>query len=317
MILVTGAMGFVGRHLVQALIEQELPVRVLLPQRWHRRAPWDVEKVDMVAGSIFEPEVLFRAMGGVHTVFHLASAQWWGNLFDLENVDLNGTANVIAAGRSARIGRLIVLSHLGAEPSSGFNMLRISGQKEDLVRRSGLAYTVLRTGVIFGAEDHFVNNIAMRLRSNPIFTFQPGEGEALLNPIHIDDLTEALVKSLDILDLIDDTVSIGGPEYISFNEMLRTIMRVSRCSRVIVAVPPYLLRGIALLSRVIPTRWVVTPQWFDMLAGNRTADLSNLFQYTGIRPRRFEDTLVTYMPKRRYSLELIRYLFRRRKRSAY
>jgi NADH dehydrogenase len=317
MILVTGALGFVGRHLVTKLIEEGHPVRILIPQRWHRRLPWQTGTLEVMAGSIFDSEALYHAMAGVHTVYHLASAQWWGRRRDLEHIDRDGTKNVIVAARSARIGRIIVLSQIGAEPASGFDLLRVKGEMEQLVRHSGIAYTILRCGVIYGREDHFVNNIARTLRSNPFVIFQPGHGENLLNPIYIDDLVQGLVNALESLDLIDNTVEIGGAEYISFNELLKTIMRVSRCRRRIISLPPYLLRSLTALLHLAPLRWTFTAQWFDILAGNRTAALGNSHDYLGVRPRRLEDTLLTYMPKRYYLLEFIRYLFSRHKRSVF
>ena len=319
MILVTGATGFVGRHLVPALLENGQRVRVLIPPRGQRRLPFDTDsaRLEVFSGSIFDSESLYRAMSGVHTVFHLASAQWWGRLNDLEHVDLTGTRNVVQAGRSARIGRIMMLSHIGAEPAAGFHLLRVKGQAEEIVRRGGLAYTIFRCGVLFGEEDHFVNNIAMTLRSNPFFIFQPGDGETLLNPLYIDDLIAALVNSLEVLGLIDATVEIGGAEYLSFNELIRTVMRVSGSRRRIVSLPPYFLRSLASLLRLVTFRFPITPQWFDMLAGNRTAELGNLFNYTGVRPGRFEDTLLLYMPQRRYFLEYLRYLVSRRRRAVF
>jgi NADH dehydrogenase len=315
MILVTAPLGFVGQHLIPRLIAQGEPVRLLLPARWHKRVPWP--EAEIAEGSIFEGPSLYQAMTGVHTIYHLASAQWWGGANDLEHVDLRGTAEVIEAARSARVGRMIALSHLGAEPASAFSLLRSKGQMEALIRKSGLAYTIFRCGVLFGPEDQFVNHLAMVLRSNPFFVFQPSDGEMILNPLHVEDLSQALVNALDKLDLIDQTLEIGGAEYITYNELLRTVMRVSRCRRTIVPLPPYLLRALANLWRVSPFRFPITSQWFDLVSGNRAADLSNLYAYTGVRPRRFEDTLLTYMPGRWYSLEYLRYLVSRRKRGVF
>jgi len=94
-------------------------------------------------------------------------------------------------------------------------------------------------------------------------------------------------------------------------------MRVSHCQRTIIGLPPYLLRAVMGLAHLLPLRWLMTNQWFDLLAGNRTAPLGNLYQYTGVRPRRFEDSLLTYMSRRRYRLQYLRYLFSRRKRRAF
>ena len=306
MILVTGASGFVGRHLIPALVEAGWPVRALVPPR-RRRMSWP-DGVEVTVGRVSDPAALHQAMQRVHTVFHLASAQWWGGRRDLERVDVEGTRNVIAAARAARIGRLFLLSHLGAEPSSAYPLLRVKGQVEAQVRHSGLPYTIMRCGVFFGQEDRFVNNIAMLLRTNPLFFFQPGQGESLLHPLYIGDLVQALVNSLERIALVDATIEIGGAEYLTFNEMVRTVMRVSHAKRVIVSVPPYALRGFTRAMTRVVRRWPMSPQWFDLLSGNRTAKLGNLFDYCDVRPVRFEDTLLTYMPQRRYALELARFL---------
>lgn len=320
MIIVTGALGFVGSNLVAQLLRSGNPVRVLIPpsivaryQRRHRPWPWaDAGEAEIVEGSIFQGESLFQAMQGVHTVFHLASAQWWGSRQDLEQIDLLGTRQVIAAARSARVGRIIALSHLSAEPSSAYTLLRVKGQMEELIRAGGVAYTIFRCGVIFGPQDRFMNNLAMILKSNPLVVFQPSHGENLLNPIYINDLITALEYSMEKVSLVDETVDIGGGEFMTYNELIRTVMRVTNTKRMIFPLPPYILRWITLLANAIFPRWPITRQWFDLLAGNRTTQLGNLYNYTGVRPVRIEDTLLTYMPNRRFGLEFLRFIFRRR-----
>ena len=314
MILVTGASGLIGRHLVARLLAEEQPVRVLLPLhggRSYAHLDW-LNSVPVVDGTVQDAEALYASMADVHTVYHLASAQWWGRRRDLDHIDLEGTRNLVTAARSARIGRLIVMSHLGAAPSSAFPLLRAKGQVEELVRNSGLAYTIIRSGIVFGPEDRFVNGIAMALRANRFFFLQPGAGDGLLHPIFINDLIEALFRTLEALHTVDQVLEIGGPETVTFDEMLRTVMRVSRTQRTIVHLPPYVMRTLnANLRRVFP-RWPVTPQWFDYMASNRTAPAGALYDTFGIRPQRFEDTLLTYMPRRRYGREYTRALLRRR-----
>lgn len=313
MIVVTGGSGFVGKALIERLAQQGEPVRVLSARRERAFAALGAN-VELFQGSLYDAESLYRAMIGAHTVFHLASAQWWGRKRDLEQIDVRGTQNVIAAARSARIGRLVVLSHLGAAPSSAFTLLRVKGQVEEMVRTSGLAYTIFRSGVVFGQGDTFINGIAQLLRANPLIFLQPGQGESLLHPLYIGDLIEALVRSMEHLDTVDQTLSVGGPEYMTFNEIVRTVMRVTNAPRLIVPVPPWTLRAFAsLISRFFPY-FPLTSQWLDLLAGNRTASMSTLYDFFEMQPRRFEDTILTYMRGRRYSAELLRALLRRRPR---
>jgi NADH dehydrogenase len=269
--------------------------------------------VTLVEGSLHDVEALHQAMLGVHTVFHLASAQWWGSRRDLDNVDVQGTASIITAARSARIGRLALVSHLGAAPSSAFTLLRAKGQVEEMVRASGLAYTIFRSGVVFGKHDVFVNGIAAALRTNPLIFLQPGQGESLLHPIFIDDLVEALVRSLEALNTVDQVLEVGGPEYMTFNEMVRTVMRVTSTPRFIVSVPPYLLRTLTGTLQRLFRSYPITPQWFDLLASNRVGPLGSLYDTFGIRPVRFEDTLLTYMRERDFRRDLMRTMRQRRR----
>lgn len=324
MILVTGATGVIGRKLVERLDHDGLPVRVLLPPARRRprvqrdlsqlNLPWKGD-VPVTEGSLHDVEALHQAMLGVHTVFHLASAQWWGSRRDLDFVDVQGTANIITAARSARIGRLTLISHLGAAPSSAFTLLRTKGQVEEMVRASGLPYTIFRSGVVFGRHDVFVNGIAAALRGNPLFFLQPGQGDSLLHPIYIDDLVEALIRSLESLNTVDQVIEVGGPEYMTFNEMVRTVMRVTATPRSIIAVPPYLLRTLTGTFQRLFRGFPITPQWFDLLASNRVGPLGSLYDNFGIRPVRFEDTILTYMRDRTFSRDLMRAM-RRRRRSA-
>lgn len=277
------------------------------PDRW---AGLDVEAFP---GDLYRQESLADAMHGVHTVYHLASAQWWGRARDLERVDVGITKVVAAAATEMRVGRLLMMSHLGAAPASAYPLIRAKGFAEATVRESGLPYTIIRSGIVFGAEDRFVNGVAMLLRLNPGLFLQPGQGENLLHPLYIDDLTRALVRCMDNLDTVDRVLEIGGPEYVTFNELVRTVMRVTGAPRAVIEIPPHTLRLLTRVARRIFPRWPTTHQWFDVLANHRTADLNSMSEVFGIKPVRFEDTLLTYMPGRRYTLELLRFLVRRRR----
>jgi NADH dehydrogenase len=314
LILVTGATGFIGRHLVATLLADGRPVRLLLPDYKQKKLPW-ANPPEIVTGTLLDEEAVFRAVTGAHTIYHLDSAQWWGRQRDLERIELVGTRTLLAAARSARVGRVIALSHLGASVSSAYTILRIKGMVEEMIRASGLAYTIIRSGVVFGEDDAFVNHIAMVLRATPLIFLMPGRGEVVLHPLHIDDLVNALLRTLELVDTIDMTVDIGGPEYLTVEDLIRTVMRVSRSPRLIVPLPPYVLRWLSVIySRVFP-RSLITPQWLDLLATNRTAPLGNIFNHFAIQPRRFEDTLLTYMPEKRYWWPMLRYTLRRRPRS--
>ena len=299
MILVTGASGFVGRHLVAQLLAQGRAVRCLAPpgRDLARLAPDGAAGPELAGGHLLDEEALFRAVTGVHVVYHLESAQWWGRTRDLERYELAGTRNLVRAARAARVGRIITLSHLGAARGSAWPLLQVKGMAEEIIRQSGLAWTIVRSGLIFGEEDSFINAIALSLRANPLFFLMPGRGEVALQPIHIEDLVSALTACLQRLPLVDALVEIGGPEYLSLRDLLRTVMRVWRMPRLLISVTPWLLRRMAVLySRLLP-RVLITPQLLDLLAVSRVTQIGNAWNHFGVRPRRLEDDLLGWQSR--------------------
>jgi NADH dehydrogenase len=314
MILVTGGTGFIGRHVVARLVADGARVRCLLPADRQGNLPWDAELVDIVTGTIIDEEALYRAANGAHTIIHLESAQWWGRPRDMERVEIVGTRTLISAARSARVGRIITLSHLGAAPSSAFTLLRVKGVVEELIKNGGLAYTILRSGLVYGPDDAFISHIGMMLALNPLFFVIPGHGEGILHPIYIDDLVNAIVASLDTIDSVDRVIEVGGAEYTTLDDMIRTIMRVTRKQRTVIHLPPYMLRWITAFSSRIFPRSLMTQQWMDMLAASRTARIGSIYDNFGLHPRRFEDTLLSYLPKQSFFFKGLRYRLRRRPR---
>ena len=319
MILITGATGLVGRHLVQRLMQEAQPMRCLLSEDRLRQLPWDrahPHAPELVIGAVTDGEACFRAVSGCHAVIHLENALWWGGPRELEAVELAGAQALAEAARAARVGRVITLSQLGAASSSAFALHRVKGEVERVLRQSGLAFTIIRSGIVYAPDDAFINHIASMLRLNPLFFLMPGGGETVLHPIYIDDLVEAIYRSLNRIALVDRTVEIGGAEYLSLRDLLRTVMRVTGMRRVLVATPPYMLRWLTgIYSRLLP-RSLMTSQWLDILAANRAAPLGNIYDYFGFQPRRFEETLLGYLPQRPHLAASLRGSFRRRPRAA-
>lgn len=313
MILVTGGTGFVGRHLVQRLLDEGMPVRLLLPEQKQKNLPW-AQPVEIVTGTLYDEEAVYKAASGAHVIFHLENAQWWGRARNLERIEIVGTRSLMTIARSARVGRIVALSHLGASPASAYTLMRIKGQVEEIIRGSGLAYTIIRSGVLYGQDDAFINHIGMMLATNPLFFLMPGRGEVVMHPMYIDDLIDVLMSTLSALDTVDTTIEVGGAEYTTFYDLIRTVMRVTRQPRLIIPVPPYVMRWTTGLYSRLLRRSLITPQWLDILATNRTARLGNTFDYFKVRPRRFEDTLLTYLPEKHFLRLAVRNAFRRRPR---
>lgn len=310
MILVTGATGFVGRKLVAVLAEDaHLQVRVLLrPGGGAERLPRSVP-LHLMMGELSDPDSLLAAMDGVHTIFHLIGTDTRGRHANLEAVDVSSTRSVVEAALAARVGRLIYVSRIGADRASAFPILRAKGEIEDIIRASGLGYTIFRSSILFGQGDRFTENLAMLIRSFPAFLV-PGDGESTFQPLWVNDLVTCLAMSLEDLDLVDAVVSLGGPEILTYRRIVMRIMHTINSGRPIVGVPLLLLQSIGWFLDGLFARWPFTEQWIQLLAANQTADLGTVERSFGFRPSALDVGLLTrYMKDRRYFFALLRYIF--------
>ena len=310
MILVTGATGFVGRALVPRLVEGGATVRCLIrPSKHSPRLPKEIP-LQVAIAPITDFRGVRAAMVGVDTVIHLASAEWRGARGSLQKVDVDGTRKMIEAAKEAGVGRLIYLSHVGADKSSAYDVHRTKGYVEDLIRRSEIPHTIFRSTLLYGEEDSFANCIAMALATVPSVFLMPANGKMLVQPLWVEDLVTCIEWSLDDLTTINQTLTLGGPEFITFEQMTRIIMEATRLTRTFVPVGiPYLRWGAAFLERFLP-RSPITTRWLDHLAVNRITELVSVTRYFGLKPARFEQT-INYMAERDWSAEMRKYVWGR------
>ncbi len=309
MILVTGATGFVGRRLVRRLGQTSLDVRVLLrPGTDMARLPKGVP-VHAMVGSLNTPDSLLAAMDGVHTIYHLIGTETRGRHAQLDEVDISGTQTICDAALAARVGRIIMVSRIGADRASAFPVLRAKGEIEEIVKRSGLAYTILRSGVLFGQGDRFSEHIAMLAKAFPVYLV-PNDGEQILHPLWVEDLVTSLVLSLQNLDLIDHTISLGGPELLTYRRIVMRVMYAIGAQRPIVSLPLQLHRAGAWFLDGLFARWPFTEQWAEMLSINQSAELGTIERVFGFRPASFDIGLIDrYMENVAYGRRLPEYVF--------
>lgn len=310
MILVTGATGFVGRALLPRLAEAGLELRCLVrPSRRSPRLPRGIP-VQVSIASLADARGLRAALVGVDTLIHLAGAEWRGRRGDVFAVDAAGTRALVEAAREAGVGRIVYLSHLGADRASAYPVLKAKGIAEEFIRQSGLTYTIVRSTLLYGAEDVFLNVVAALVKLGPGLFLMPGDGRISLQPLWVEDLVTCLEWSLSDLTSLNQTIALGGPEFITFGQMVQTVMEVLGVRRLVIPVrPPFLRAGAWLMEQILP-RSPLTTRWLDHLAVNRTCELTSVTQYFGLKPARFVNT-VDYLRDKKWFMEMTRLIWGR------
>lgn len=309
MILVTGGTGFIGRALIRHLVELGYPVRTLIrPSQNSPNLPMGIP-VDVAVSSLTDERGLRAAMVDIDTIFHLASGEWRGPRESLMQIDIQGTRSLVDTAIDAGVKRLFYLSHLGADRASAYPVLKAKGIAEEFVRRSGLEYTILRSSIVFGLNDKFTTGIAQILSALPGIFIIPGEGRVQLQPLWIEDLVTCLTWSLDDPDTVNRTIEIGGPEYLSFREIVELVMQETGLRRTILPLGAPYVRGLTIFLESFFARLPVTIYWLDYLAVNRTTALDTMPRVFDLMPSRFSQRL-GYLKGQKWGRSLIKELFR-------
>jgi NADH dehydrogenase len=291
-------------------VELGHPVRTLIrPSPKSPNLPRGVP-VDVAVASLNDERGLRAAMVGIKSVYHLAGAERAGPRASLLRVDIQGTRAVVAAAADAGVERLFLLSHLGADRASAYPVLKAKAIAEEFVRRSPLNYTILRSAVVFGPYDGLTTRIAHLLSALPFIFLMPGDGSTLLQPLWIEDLVTCLSWSLEDAETYRRTIEIGGPEYLTFRQIVELVMEESGLRRRLVKIGPPYMRALTVTLDSLFHSLPISVYWLDYLAANRTTALDTLPRTFNLIPSRMSQHLA-YLHGERWRRSLARELWRR------
>ena len=291
MILVTGGTGFVGQVLIRQLVSSGKSVRSLIrPSKRSPNLPRGIP-MEIAVCSLSDERGLRAAMKGVDVVYHLVGVEGRGNRADLLSVDIQGTQAIAQAAAEAGVERIFYLSHLGADRASAFPVLKAKAIAESYIRQCGVDYTIFRSAIAFGPNDHFTTGLSILLPGLPWFFLIPGDGSSLLQPIWVEDLATCMVWALDLPDTHNQVFTVGGPEYLPFRRICELVMAATGNQKLLVQVgSPYLRTLTVILEQNFP-KFPVSVFWLDYLAADRTCGLDTLPRIFGLMPARFGQRL--------------------------
>jgi len=263
MILVTGATGYVGQHLLARLVAHGDIVRPLVRDE----AAADRLRgagVEPVIGDVTDPASLRGRFDDVDTVIHLVAIIVEKGKATFEDINAQGARNVVAEAKKAGVKRFLHIGANGARDDPAYPYLQSKWRGEQAVIGSGIPYAVLNPSLIFGSGDVFFSTLASLVRLNPIVPVV-GSGKSKFQPIWVEDVCTCLLTCLDDETYLNKTYDIGGPEQLTYDEMIAIIMRVLGKRRPTIHVPIALMKPAAAVMAAVLPKPPVTPGQLDLL----------------------------------------------------
>jgi NADH dehydrogenase len=297
-ILVTGANGFVGSHMVPALLDAGHRVLALVRDDagaaalMGRLTEEQQAGVEIRRGDVTGPDALPAALAGADAVLHLAAIprdRDGGQTLRLVNTE--GTRYVLRAATDAGVRRFVHLGALGVEDDPDLHYGSSKAKAMALVRDSGLDWTILKPSLLFGPRDGFFNILADLVRMSPGIVPITGKGDARFQPLAIEDLVRVAVMAFADPATVGREFDLGGPRHWTYREIMEEVLRAMGKRRLLVPMPVALIRLVAGTAEAVRLPFPVATDQLRQLRLDNTGPLDGVRRDFGFDPRPMEGGL--------------------------
>src|SRR5437667_8974268 len=281
-VFVTGATGFVGRAVIQALRGEGYVVRCLV-RRGSEPSLRGVGAIERVEGDVLAPQLLDEGMAGCGAVVHLVGIirEHIATNTTFYRVHVQGTVNVVAAAAAAGVRRYIHMSALGAREGARSRYHQTKWAAEEAVRVCPLPWTIFRPSVIYGRGDGFVSVLAGLVSRLPVV---PLVGGGRLQPVPVEQVAQAVARALALPSAVKQTYEVGGPDRVTLGELVDLIGKVLGRRRILKFNVP---RGVVWAATRVLHRlpyFPLTPDQLLMLEEDNVCDPAPFFSTFGLAP---------------------------------
>ncbi len=290
-LFVAGGTGYIGNHVIDKLVKDGHNVRALV--RRGSEAKLKNKFIEFWYGDISAPESLNRALDGCDAVIYLIGlireSPSKGITFELAH--LQGVKHIYERAKLSGVKRWIQISANGVRSDTPDGYIRTKYRAEEFIKAQDIDYTILRPSVVFGGETegtiNFVTTLKYIINLMPFVVPVIGNGTYKMQPVHIDDLTNAISMIIDKPSTFNKAYALCGPKSISYNDILDVITNMYNLKKKIkIHIPAFLVKSFAVLLKNIES-FPVTPEQIDMLVSGNTCSDSYLFDELKIVPKGF------------------------------
>jgi uncharacterized protein YbjT (DUF2867 family) len=292
-VTVFGGTGFLGRRIVERLSREGATLRVAVrhPDRVDTlTASIGSGRAIPIAADVREPSTVAAAIAGSESVVNAVSAYVEKRGVTYTAVHVHGAGNIAAACQQQSVARLVHISGIGANPASRSPYIRARGLGELAAQKAFPPATVLRPSAMFAVDDGLLGVLAKLAGSTPIIPLIGG-GRTRLQPVHVNDVAEAVYQSLRNPDAVGKTYELTGPETYTIREILDLVLASKGRSRRFISIPFALASPLARVLERLPGAPLTVAQ-VDLLKDDNVAGTGMLgFEELGIIPQNLRDTI--------------------------
>jgi uncharacterized protein YbjT (DUF2867 family) len=225
-IAITGGTGFVGGHLANRALAEGHDV-VLLSRTAKQQSVVlnDSARVTRISSDLTNVDALAAAFKDCEAVAHCAGINRQIGTQTYARVHVEATRNVVEAAKRAGVRRITLMSFLRARPNCGSPYHESKWAAEEIVRNSGLDYTVVKAGMVYGRGDHMLDHLSHAFYTLPILA-TVGFRQKAIRPLAVDDLIHVLHAALVNGRLKRQTIAITGAEELYLSDAARRVAQV-------------------------------------------------------------------------------------------
>ncbi len=295
-IAVTGATGFVGRHVAALLASRGHAVRALVRNAIRAQVLQNVP-VELVAGDLSDPGVLAVLARGATAIVHLVGIIVESGRATFHGVHVEGTRRLLAAAREVGAPRFVHMSAIGARAGCDATPYhRTKWEAEELVRASGLSYAIFRPSIISGPENVPIRTLARLHRWSPVVPVF-GDGGFPTQPVWVEDVALAFALAAENTGFTG-AFELGGPKPITYEAFVRAIGRAAGHPRPLAHLPLPVARLAARVFDLLGPAAPVTSDQLQMLVEGAATPANAIESVFDITPLPFEQGLERYLGRR-------------------
>ena len=297
-ILVFGASGHIGRHLIRKLTKNNFKVTAAV-RNFHRKAyilktQGNPGYLDIVETNIYDLEAVNSLVKKADICINLVGILYETKNNTFENIHSSFPSVLAKLCHENNLDQLIHVSALGVEKALDSKYAKSKSNGEKLIKQNFLKSTILKPSIVYSVDDNFTTNFMTLLSILPAFPLYYN-GKTKFNPIHVSDLTEIILQTIN-QKIYSNSIECCGPDTLTFKEIIQKLLNSIDKKRLLIPMPISLAKISAKMIETFMSKPLITVDQLNLLKYDNTptGDFKTNFDFNINAEKKFEQEIEKY-----------------------